>query len=49
MLKPKVAAFVGSVLTELDYPPDISFLIDTCPRPELGDYATNAALIYGRK
>ena len=49
MLKQKVYSLLNSALAELSFPTDVLFQVDHCPRQELGDYASNLALVYGKK
>jgi arginyl-tRNA synthetase len=48
MVQSKLNAFVAKALKELNIP-DIDFKIDVPPRPEFGDFSSNAAIIAGKK
>ncbi|MBU0671983.1 MAG: arginine--tRNA ligase [Candidatus Margulisbacteria bacterium] len=49
MAKTKISSILGSVLAALGIQADLEFRVDIPPRQELGDYASNIAIIYGRK
>jgi arginyl-tRNA synthetase len=49
MVKSKIAALLNSALVEIGINEKIEFSLDIPRRKELGDYATNIAILYGRK
>jgi arginyl-tRNA synthetase len=49
MLRSKIEFFLERALEKLKVKPELTFKIDSPPRKELGDYSTNAAIVYARK
>ena len=49
MSRSKVEAFVKSALENLGIEEKVDFKIDLAPRKEFGDYASNVAIVYGKK
>jgi len=49
MSRLKLEALVSSALDQLDIKKEQSFKVDFSPRKEFGDYASNVAIVYGKK
>ena len=49
MLQFKIKSLLNAALTHLGIEEKFDFKVDTPPRRELGDFASNAPLVYGRK
>ena len=49
MLQSKIEAFLDSAIRDLGIQEKISFKVEVPPRPELGDFSTNLAILAARK
>lgn len=49
MLQSKIESLIDSALLDLDIQEKINFKVEIPPRPELGDYSTNLAILAARK